>query len=155
MPNVVLAILILAPVAITYFLKSNAALSFLALCSGFVLSTSVVGDLKHLLSETNLSVANDTLGAILVAAPFLITLLLCRHNTGKGIMLWGQLIAALAAGGLLALSLGPLLSSTQFNVLDSSFWNQLQKIQAATIGVGAIVSLFLVWLGGTKRFKKH
>ena len=155
MADVVLVVLILLPPLLTYFLKSNAALSFLALCTGFVLSTSVIGDLKHLLSETDLSVTDDTLAAIILVLPFVITLLLSRHRTGKGMLMYLQLAAALAGGGLLALSIGPLLTSTQFSVVDSSFWSQLQKIQAGIIGIGALISLVLVWLGGSQKAKKH
>jgi len=157
MPDIVLAILVFGPLVITYFLKSNAALSFLALCVGFVLSTSVIGDLKHLLSETNLSVTNDTLGVILLLAPLLLTLLLTRKSHEKGLIFIIHLITALAAGGLLALSIGPLLSSSsQFDVTSSSAWNDLVKIQASVIGVGALLSLLLVWLGTSHHhFKKH
>ncbi len=156
MPDILLAIMVFGPLVITYFLKSNAALGFLALCVGFVLSTSVIGDLKHLLSETHLSIANDTLGAILVLVPFLLTLLLSRHGHARGPMFFFQLIAALAGGGLLALSLGPLLtSSASFNVTDSSAWNELTKIQAGVIGFGSLLSLLLVWTHSYKHAKKH
>lgn len=155
MADAVLASLVFAPIVLTYFLKSNAALSFLALCVGFVLSTSVVGDLKHLLSETNLSVTNDTLGIALITVPFLPTILLSRSAHKKGMFFLLQLIAALACGGLLVLSVGPLLSDTQANVFGSSFWTQLQKVQAPIIGAGALVSLMLIWAGNLKRPKKH
>lgn len=156
MPDIVLAALVLGPAVITYFLKSNAALGFLALCAGFVLSTSVIGDLKHLLSETNLSVTNDTLGIALLVLPLLLTLLLSRKSHAKGLALYANLIAALLSGGLLALSAGPLINSTvSFNVLDSSFWTQLEKYQSAIIGAGALISLLLVWLGTGHHAKKH
>ena len=156
MPDVVLVALIVAPVLVTYFFKSNAALAYLALCVGFVLSTSVIGDLKHLLSETNLSITNDTLAMILIALPFLMTLVLSRHGTGRGAMFFAQLLVALLGGGLLALSAGPLInSSVSFNVLDSSLWTQLQKYQSAIIGAGSFISLALVWLGSGHHSKKH
>lgn len=155
MADIVLASLVLGPVVITYFLKSNAALGFLALCVGFVLSTSVIGDLKHLLSETNLSVTNDTLAVVLVLGPYLITLLLARKAAHKGVASFLQLLAALAGGGLLALTVGPLLNSSNVNVYDSSFWEQLQNYQAAIIGIGALVSLIPVWSGGFRHSKKH
>jgi hypothetical protein len=156
MPDVVLAVLVFGPLAITYFLKSNAALSFLALCAGFVLSTSVIGDLKHLLSETNLSVTNDTLAALLIALPFLLTLILTRHGHAKGPLLIAQLAAAVAGGGLLALSIGPLLTaSSPFNVTSASLWSDLSKIQASVIGVGGLISLLLVWTAHSHRSKKH
>lgn len=156
MPDIVLAALVLGPAVITYFLKSNAALGFLALCAGFVLSTSVIGDLKHLLSETNLSVTNDTLAIALLALPLLLTLLLSRKSHARGIIFYAQLLCALMAGGLLALSAGPLINSTvSFNILDSSFWTQLEKYQSAIIGAGALISLLLVWLGASRHSKKH
>ena len=156
MPDIALAVLIFGPLVLTYFLKSNAALGFLALCAGFVLSTSVIGNLKHLLSETNLSVTNDTLGLILLLVPLVGTLLLTRRTHSKGVGLLLQLAAALAAGGLLALSAGPLLAtSSQFNVTSSSFWMDLQNIQAGIIGVGAFISLVLIWFASSKHPKKH
>jgi Na+-transporting methylmalonyl-CoA/oxaloacetate decarboxylase beta subunit len=80
MANVILAVLLFAPLVITFLLKSNAALSFMALCVGFVLSTSVIGDLKHLLSEINLSATNSTLALVILIAPPVITLLLTRNR---------------------------------------------------------------------------
>ena len=156
MPEAVLATIILLPALITYFLRSNAALGYLALCVGFVLSTSVIGDLKHLLSESNLSLTNDTLAIILISLPFTVTLLMSRKAHTKGLSLWVNVLIAILSGGLLALSVVPLLNSqTSFNVLDSSLWTQLSKYQAATIGAGAFLSLITVWLGHTKTHKKH
>ena len=157
MPEALLAGLIVAPALITYLLKSNAALAYLALCVGFVLSTSVIGDLKHLLSETNLSVTSDTLAIVLISLPFVLTLLLTRKAHTKGLMLWLNVLIALLGGALLALSIAPLVNSqTSFNVLHSNFWDQLSKYQAALIGAGAFLSLFTVWLGGHHhKSKKH
>ncbi|HVX58149.1 MAG TPA: hypothetical protein VG964_00240 [Candidatus Saccharimonadales bacterium] len=154
MPDVALAVVILIPLALSFLLKSNAALAYLALCVGFVLSTSVVGDLKHLLSESNLSVADDTLALCLLGAPYILTLLTCRKAHEKGALLYANLLVALLGGGLLALSAGPLINSeTSFNILDSGFWSQLEKYQSAIIGAGATLSLLLVWLPHSR--KKH
>ncbi|HEU5005226.1 MAG TPA: hypothetical protein VFT49_04030 [Candidatus Saccharimonadales bacterium] len=154
MPDIALAVLILVPAAITFFLKSNAALSYLALCAGFVLSTSVIGDLKHLLSETNLSVTSDTLALVLLIAPYLLTLLVTRKVHEKGLFLYLNLIIALLGGGLLALSAGPLFgSSSNFDIVDSKFWTQLSNYQAAIIGAGAGLSLLMIWSG--RHHKKH
>lgn len=155
MPDIVLAVVIAAPVLITYIFKSNAALGYLALCVGFVLSTSVVGDLKHLLSETNLSVASNTLALALIGLPYLLTLLLCRKAHARGPMLIANLAAALLGGGLLALSAGPLINSiSTINILDDNFWKQLIKYQSAIIGAGGLLSLVLVWLA-PRHSKKH
>lgn len=156
MADIALGVLIFAPLVITYFLKSNAALSFLVLCASYVLNVSVIGDLKHLLSETNLSLTNETIGLFLIFLPLVITLLLSRRSTSHDLMLFWQLIAALALGGLLALSVGPLLATSgQLDVTSSKFWNGLNNVQAWVIGGGAALSLVLTWIGGIKHAKKH
>ncbi len=156
MAEILLGVMIFGPLALTFLLKSNAALGFLVLCTGFVLSTSVIGDLKHLLSQLNLSTTSSTIGIILLAVPLALTLLLTKGAAGKNLKFWLQLAAALCAGGLLALSVGPILSSSsQFDVTTSSSWTALQKIQSEVIGIGALTSLLLIWFGGIKHFKKH
>ena len=157
MAEVALAVIIFAPLVITYFLKSNAALSFLVLCVGFVLSTSVIGDLKHLLSETHLSITGDTIGLILLVLPLLVTMLITKghtHRRGLGFII--QLVASLCVGGLLALSAGPLLaSSSQFNVTAASSWKDFARAQAAIIGAGSVISLFSIWTHNFRGHKKH
>ena len=158
MPDIALAFLIFCPLILTFFLKSNAALGFLTLCLGFVLTTSVIGDLKHLLSEQNLTVTNETLAIALVLVPFLLTLLLTRKSAGKDLAFGLQLVASIFAGGLLALTIGPLLTSAdQFNITSSAIWSNLVKSQAVIIGIGSLLSLFLVWFssGSKKHSKKH
>src|SRR3990167_7124325 len=145
MADIFLAIVIFGPLAITYLLKSNAALGFLTLCLSFVVSTSIIGDLKQLLSQVNLTVAQSTLGIILLVAPLLITLLVTRSSSRrKGLKFWLQLATALCIGGFLALSLGPIMAhSSQLDISSSKFWDELVKIQSLIIGVGAILSLAL------------
>lgn len=156
MAEILLAVMIFGPLGLTFLLKSNAALGFLVLCAGFVLSTSVIGDLEHLLSQLNLSTTSSTIGIILLTVPLVLTLFVTRGSAGRGIKFWLQLTAALCGGGLLALSVGPILgSSSQFDVTTSSFWTNLQKIQSEIIGIGALVSLLLIWFGGLRRFGKH
>ena len=156
MADVVLGVMVLGPVMLTYLLKSNAALGFLTVCVSFVLSTSVIGDLKNLLSQLNLSTTSSTVSIVILILPLVLTLLLTRRSAGKGIKFGLQLVAAICHGGLLALSVGPVLgSSTQFDVTASSFWTQLIKIQSVVIGAGALSSLFLIWFGGLSRSGKH
>lgn len=156
MTDAILVALILGPAAITYLLKSDAALGFLTLCLGFVLSTSVIGDLKQLLSQADLSVTESTLALILLVVPLVVTLLLVHSGKRRGIKLWLQLLVALAAGGLLALSVGPILSgSSQFDVSQSGFWGTLVNLQSVIIGAGAFLSLTLIWFNHGRKSKKH
>ncbi|OVE79530.1 hypothetical protein BVY00_00190 [bacterium G20] len=155
MANILLVAMVLGPLALTFLIKSNAALGFLVLCTGFVLSTSVIGELKNLLSQLNLSATSSTIGILLLVAPLLLTLLLTRGSAGKGLKFGLQLAAAFCAGGLLALSVGPILSSSQFSVTGSNFWSSLQKSQSVIIGAGGFISLLLIWFGGFKRSTRH
>lgn len=159
MTDLIIGGLVLAPAAITFILKSNAATAFLVLCASFVLSTSAVGDLKQLLNQMDLTVTETTLALAVLAIPLVLTLLLVRAPVGKGPQFMLQLLAALGAGGLLALSVAPLLGgSAEFDLESSKVWDKLQNLQAAVIGAGALLSFLLVWLnsfksGGHK--KKH
>jgi hypothetical protein len=155
MTEAVLAALIISPVLLTYFLKSNAALGFLALCAGFVLSTSVIGELKQLLSQMNLSVTNSTLAITLLVLPLGITLLITKRANIKGFKRWLQLLVALLGGGLLALSVAPLINAGWFDLSDSAIWDNLLKIQAGVVGAGAFLSFVLVWIGSKSNAKKH
>src|SRR3989344_5458715 len=156
MADVLLGAMILLPPLLTYFLKSNAALGFLTVCVSFVLSISVIGDLKNLLSQLNLSTSSSTVSIVLLILPLTLTLLLTRRSAGKGLKFGFQLVAAVCAGGLLALSVGPVLSSsTQIDITTSSLWTQLTKIQSIIISAGALSSLLLIWLGSFKRYGKH
>ena len=158
MTDIILGAIIILPVAISFLLKSNGAIGFLTVCAGFVLSTSAVGDLKQLLNQMDLTVTETTLALVLVSAPMLLTLLLVRSPARHGPMFIMQLLAALAAGGLLALTIGPLLGeSDEFNLNNSQIWKTLQDIQAPFIGAGALISFMLIWAGGFQhhRKKKH
>ena len=158
MANAVLTAMLLTPLVLTFLLKSNAALGFLTLCAGFVLSTSVIGDLKQLLSEINLSTAESTLALIILIAPTVLTLLLTRKSTSHKALLGMQLLASLGIGGLLALLAGPVISeSTSLDITASQFWKDLQSAQSGIVGGGALVSLLLLWITHLKhpKVKKH
>ncbi len=158
MTDAVLIAMIAGPALVTFAFKSDAALSFLVLCLGFVLSTSVIGDLKQLLSEQNLSVTDSTLGLILILVPLIITMLLTQKSAGKGMKFYIHLAAAIACGGLLALSLGPVINSTAgINIYQSEVWKNLNSVQSIIIGAGAALSLLLIWSKAVKKpsKKKH
>src|SRR3990167_934744 len=147
MTNLLLIILVALPIVITYFLKSNAALAYLALCVGFVLLSLSTNDIQKLLDNTDLlSISTDSLGLFLLVAPPLLTLLLTQksiHGQNKVLV---ELIPAACLGGLLALIATPLLSeSVRSNLTGGSLWEELQKIQGWLIGLGALSSLVLVW----------
>jgi hypothetical protein len=157
MPDIVLAILVFAPLAITFLLKSNAALAFLALCAGFVLISFASADIGNLTKNLSIQVNSSTLNLLLLIVPFALTLLLTPKAFSGRIRLVLQCVCALCAGGLLALVAIPLLSeSVRLNFANSWGWNNLQKLQTPLISGGIALSLVLVWFGkSASHHKKH
>ena len=156
MADIILAALILAPVIITFVLKSNAALAYLTLCAAFVLITFGSADLKNLSGHLDLRIDSSTLNLILLSVPLLLTLLLSRRAFSGQLKLILHLATALCAGGLLALVSVPLLNaSSRADFAGNWAWTNLQKIQTPAIAAGLILSLLLIWFGGYSKRGKH
>lgn len=157
MPNALLAVLILLPAALTFLLKSNAAIAFLALCGGFAATTLSGSDIDHLVGQTKItSLTSNNVDLALLLLPLLLTLLLTlRSNTSKSSRYF-SLVPALCAGGLLAAVAGPMFNDVlQTSVTDSAFWKQLKDAQSYIVGAGLLVSLLLVWASGFSHGKSH
>lgn len=154
MADVILIALVAAPAVIAILLKSNAALSFLSLCAGFAVISFASNDLENLTGQLNFSINSGTLNLAVLALPLLLTLLLTRRSFSGNPKLILNSVVALCAGGLLALVGIPLLSeSVRTNFADSELWKNLQKIQSSVIGVGAFLSLLLIWFNSSKKSK--
>ena len=157
MPEVLLAVLILLPAVLTYLLKSNAALAFLALCGGFAAITLSGSDIQHLIGQTKItSLTSNNVDLALLLIPLLFTLLFTFRSVTSKSRRYFSLLPALCAGGLLAVVAAPMFSSgLQTDITDSSFWHDLQNIQSYIVAAGLLTSLALIWSGNSKRSKKH
>jgi hypothetical protein len=160
MADAILAAFILIPIALTFFLKSNAAQSFLALCAGFVVISFASTDLKDLTGQLNFSINGGILNLVILALPLLLTLLFTKGKAKSGFGRAVHLAIALCAGGLLALIGVPLLSdSVRANFASSDLWAKLQNIQAPIVGAGVFLSLAMIWAKALKKSnakdKKH
>jgi hypothetical protein len=156
MTDAVVAVIVLVPLAITFLLKSNAALAYLSLCASFVLITFASADIKDLTKSLSFQLNASTLNLIILILPVTLTLLLTRKTFSGSIKLVLHSVAALCAGALLALVSIPLLSlSTRQNFADSWGWINLQKIQTPVIAAGVILSLLLIWSAKHPHAKKH
>src|SRR5581483_8378781 len=103
MNDAVLTVIFLFPLAFTFFFKSNAALSFLALCAGYTLQSFASTDIQSLLGKVHFSASSDRIGIFLIFIPPLITLILCRGPGSRSIKSPTVLINLLVA---LAIGLG-------------------------------------------------
>lgn len=149
MTDALLATLILLPAVLTFFLKSNAAIGFLALCGGFAAITLSGSDIQHLVGQTKItSLTSNDVDLALLLVPLLLTLLLTfKSVSGKGQPLV-QLLPALCAGGLLAVIAAPMLSSSlNIDITGSPFWKDLQNVESYIAAAGLLSSLLLVWAG--------
>ncbi len=157
MADIILSILIFLPLALTILLKGNAALSFLVLCGSFTFITFGSADVAQLTGHLDLRVNSSTINLVILIAPMILTLLLCRRAFSgqlKSILHW---VTALCAGALLALVSVPLLNdSVRADFNYNWAWDGLQKIQTPVIAAGFVLSLLLVWFTlHPKHSKKH
>lgn len=150
MADILLAVLILAPAALAYLLKSNAALGFLALSGGFTVITLSGSDIEHLFGKTRItSLTSNDVDLLLLIVPLLLTLLFTYRSVSSKNRRLFELIPALCAGGLLAMVAAPMLSDNiATNISNSQFWQNLQNIQSYVIGIGFLSSLLLIWSKG-------
>lgn len=155
MSEALLAILILLPAVLTFLLKSNAAVSFLALCGGVALITLSGSDIQHLVGQTKItSLTSDDVDLALLLAPLFLSLLF-TFKTSAGQIL-PQLVPALCAGGLLAIVAAPMFNGAlNIDITQSTAWQDLQKAESYIIGIGLLASLLLIWVSGFSHAKSH
>ena len=157
MADALLATLILLPAVLAFFLKSNAALGFLALCGGFAAITLSGSDIQHLVGQTKItSLTSNDVDLALLAAPLFLTLLFTYGSGGAKNQRFAQLVPALLAGGLLAVVAAPMFNQIlNVDITQSPIWKDLQKIESYIVGIGLLASLLLVWAGGFSHAKAH
>jgi hypothetical protein len=157
MTDVLLVVLVLLPAILTFFLKSNAALGFLALCGGFAAITLSGSDIEHLIGQTKItSLTSNNVDIALLVVPLLCTLIFTFRSVSSKNGRYFSIIPALCAGGLLAVIAAPMFSDAlQTNITDSKFWHDLQNAQSYIVGAGLLSSLLLIWTGGFKHGHAH
>lgn len=157
MPQALIAVLVLLPAVLAYILRSNAALSFLALCGGFAVITLSGSDIEQLFGKTKItSLTSNDVDVFLLLAPLLITLLLTLRAVSTTWLRITQLVPALCAGALVAIIAGPMFSSAvNSDVAKLAVWKDLKNAQSYIVGAGLLSSLLLVWGGGFINAKSH
>ncbi len=157
MAAALLAVLILLPAVLTYFLRSNAAVAFLALCGGFTVITLSGSEIEQLLGKTKItSLTSSNVDLILLIVPLVLTLFFTVRSVPADKQRFIQVIPALCAGGLLAIVAAPMLNNAlNINVADASVWQNLQKAQTYVVGLGLLVSLLLIWTSSLMHKSSH
>lgn len=164
---VTLAALIGIPIVAIMVLRINAALVFMALCLGSVLTQFVAEDAGWLMSLATPSVpaagsVTDSMVklSLLLLPPLLTAVFMIRTIRGQGKLLL-NLLPAVGVGLLAALLAVPLLPmATAVNILASPVWQEVVKLQDLIVGSSALLCLFVLWLqrpktGSEGKHHKH
>lgn len=157
---IVLAALALLPVVAIVWLRVNGAIAFMSLCLGSVLVTYTSSDVTDLATsfsaKSNHLNVNQWVQLVLLAVPFLLTILFTRGSVKGGKKLT-NVLPALASGLLFALLLVPLLSAdVQRHIHRQAAWTQLSNMQTAVILGGALFSLvFLLFTHRTRGLEEE
>ena len=159
-PELILGAIVLAPVAALILLRANAALVFLSLCAGSVLSTYAAQDVTALVQMFSAHApgavtASENVKLVLLILPAALTTILMIKTVKKKSLIFNAL-PAVGVGFLAALLVVPLLPiGVRFNITGSSFWEQGQQIQGYVIGLTASVSLLTIWMQRPKHGGHH
>lgn len=158
MTDALLAILIILPIILTFFLKSNAALALLALTAGYSLDNLASSDISTGISNLKLGTINNVdLDLIILILPVILTLVFTARSWGGRTKMISQMLLAAATGLMLAIISLPFFSSIlDLNLWSSKIWPLLQHIRASIIIFGVLFSLILIWLSKShSHSKKH
>ncbi len=145
----ILAGFVLLPPLATLLLRSNGVLVFLSVCLGSVLATYVAGDASSVISGASRSSVLATmqwtqLGLLVV--PVMLTVLLSRKKL-KGLKLLLGVLAAAAAGGLLALLAVPYMTATyQTAIKSTELWHELSNLETSLVIAGAAITILHLFM---------
>lgn len=167
-PEVILGLIVVAPVALLLLLRVNATLVFLSLCLGSVLVQFVGNDPESISQWLNsagaspaLQTSDNNLKLILLLTPVVLTTIFMIKTIHGNARMALNVLPAIGVGVLGALLVVPLLPpGTSYGITGSDIWQQILNIQNIIVGGTAIVCLIVLWLqrpktGGGKHHKKH
>lgn len=148
---ITLVALIGLPIIAIMVLRINAALVFMALCLGSVLTQFVADDAGWLMTLASPtvpqagSVTDSTIKiALLLLPPILTAIFMIRTVSGSKMLL--NALPAVGVGLLAALLVVPLLPpGTAVPILASPLWKEVVKLQDLIVGSSALLCLLVLW----------
>lgn len=167
-PEVILGAIVVAPVVLLLLLRVNATLVFLSLCLGSVLVQFVGSDPESVTSwisvtqgASEINIDDATLKLILLLTPVILTTIFMIKTIKDNSRMILNILPSIGVGMLGALLVVPLLPvDLSQEIVDSSLWSEVLKVQNVIVGATALVCLLVLWLqrpktGGDKKHKKH
>ncbi len=156
--TILIALLIGAPIILLFWLRSNAAVVFLALCTGSVVAKYVGSSSNETLNSlvTKLGPTSQNYVEIgIILLPAIITALLLRQHVSGAKMLLNIIPAAICGLAVAVLAV-PLLPYGAKSLAESEkLWTLLNQYQALIFAGGALLSFLLLWSGHRKGGKHH
>lgn len=153
MVEAILALLIFGPALLVWTLRASGAMAFLSLCTGYAIFNFSSNDINRLFGQLHTSVNSSLISIAIVLLPPVLTLVLTHHGVQKSKRPL-QVLPALACGGLLALTIVPLLTdSVSGDFYSSQFWTYIVQYQSGIVGIGALISLLLIWVDSFSKSK--
>lgn len=156
-PLIILALIVGLPVLLTFLLRANASIVFLALCAGSVLAQFVSGDSSSFFNSVipaNGTINYSIVQLSLLFAPAFFTIIFMR-KTVKGPKAMVNIVPAVATGVVGALLAVPLLpGGVQHNIVTTNLWQSIEQYQSVVVSVSVVISLFTLWFTKPKHDKK-
>lgn len=162
MPTVILGAATLVPILAILLLRSDAALVFLSLCAGFVLTEFMGENSVLVVSTVNQNVKDSYVLLAVLLAPAILMLFALRKSISKSKQIFNIMPAiAVGLGGIILAH--PLLpEALQKQLSAGHLWPSISSAKDLIMGGGVIVSFIAVWLlhrspkaGGHNTKKKH
>lgn len=162
-PLIVIGIIVAVPTLLILLSRTKAALVFMALCVGSVLSTFVGDAALDMVQLFTRSYSPAVLAGVqigLLTAPALLTMLFL-NRTLSGSKVFINVFPALLTGVMTLYFITPLLpDAVRLSVIDTEVWQELSQYQAIVVGTAVLLSLGQLWAGGAaarhkKQKKKH
>lgn len=161
-PLILMALIAGIPVALILLLRVKAAMVFMALCAGSVLSTFVSDAALDLLQMFDRSYSSTTEAVVqigLLLLPALLTIVFLRFTVAGSAFVF-NLLPSILTGVMTLLLVVPLLPpGTSNGVTGTNIWDQIVQYQAVLVGSAVFISVMQLWSGGRsarhKKKKKH
>ncbi|MEO7364535.1 MAG: hypothetical protein ABIV43_03455 [Candidatus Saccharimonadales bacterium] len=166
-PALIITAIVITPVVLLMLLRVNAALVFLSLCLGAVLTRFLGPDVNDLLSllsshsSTTITASQTTAQLVLLAIPVVLTIVFMVRSVPKGFKLVLNAVPSVGVGLLALLLVVPLLPpEAQRSIVSTDLWSQVLQLQDLLVGSSALLCLFALLslrpkTGHEKHAKKH
>ena len=160
-PLILMALIAGIPIALILLMRVKAAMVFMALCAGSVLTTFVSDAALDMLQMFLRSYSSNTEAVVqigLLLLPALLTILFLRSTVAGSAFVFNVLPAVLTGVMTLYLVVPLLPPGTSNAVTGTSIWGQLVQYQAVLVGSAVFFSVMQLWSGGRSarhKKKKH